>query len=177
MDKETTEKKSYFYRTRVDSNTGKSIGLLMAKSEETFNAASKLAYELGASGFDTSKGAVLSGIGVLFFDKKPSSRRFKVIAKNAMGYAAIPNHEKEAGRKVMTRIAQLPMIPVEELKKVFNLTWDTTAKEQDIPMPRFFRVEKEWDYITYEQPLDLPDIEELDEMEFEKAWAYVKSES
>lgn len=166
------ENGNHYYRVRVDSPTGKAIGQLMVRSEETFNAASKLAYELGASGFDTSKGAIMSGIGVLFFDKKPSSRRFKVIAKNSMGYAAIPNHEKEAGRKVMTRIAQLPMIPVEELKKVFNLTWDTTAKEQDIPMPRFFRVENEWDYITYESPLSLPDIEEIEEREFEEAYSY-----
>ena len=173
MEKET-KKKSYFYRTRVDSITGKAIGLLMAKSEETFNAASNLALELGASGFDTSRGAVMSGIGILFFDKKPSERRFKIISKNATGYACIPNHEKEAGRKVMARIAQLPMIPVEELAKIFHLTWDRNIKEQDISMPRFFRVENEWDYITYESPLDIPDTEEIKEEEFENAWAYVK---
>lgn len=169
------ENKNYFYRVKVDSSTGKAIGQLMDKCKETFDAASKLAFELGASRFDTSKGAVMSGIGVLFFDKKPSERRFKVIAKNSMGYACIPNHEKEAGRKVMTRIAQLPVIPISELAKVFHLDLNK-GKEQNLQMPRFFRVENEWDYITHDEPLTLPDAEEIEEREFEEAYSYAATE-
>lgn len=171
------EKKDYYYRVRVDSPTGKAIGMLMAKSEETFNAASKLAWDLGASGFDTSKGAVMSGIGVLFFDKKPSERRYKVIAKNSMGYACIPNHEKVAGRKVMARIAQLPVIPVSEIAKIFSLDWESLKEAAaDVQIPRFFRVENQWDYITSNEPLTIPDAEEIDEMEFERAYSYAKTE-
>lgn len=164
-----------FYRTPVSSETGCKLTELYRRGQEAASAASALAEKLKAVEFEMNPSFAMGGIGILYFKRKPSARRWDAHVKENGWYLCVPNIATQAGLKVLKEIAALPVVKMEQVAEAFGI--DVQKRHPDNRMlPMFFRVEEQYDYVKCDAPLDCPGLEETTEEEFEKALRYVQQD-
>lgn len=155
----------HYYRTPLQSETGRRLALLFARATAAVNAASRLAEELRADYFEPSTGCVAGGINCFYFHKRPRARRWEVIGRQAdKTYAAIPNAHTPSGRAVMERLLGLPIVKNSELGEVFGVASGVT--------PLCFPVDNQYAYICAGHELDVADLDRISEEEWQMARQY-----
>lgn len=163
------------YRLPVDSETGSRLTALYEQGKQAMEAASHLALSVRADEFEQHPGFAQGGIGAFYFRHKPSARRWDIRFKQDGMYQCFPNLTTEAGRKVNAQIAALPVVKMEQVAEAFGIDPRRQMPTGTL-MPMFFRVEQQWDYVKTNLPLDLPELEEVSEEEFQQALKYVEEE-
>lgn len=166
---------TYHYRLPVDSETGEKLTGLYIRGNESFNAASRLALELKAVEFTPSAGFAMGGIGCLLFRRKPSAKKYDVVDSQDKLYACHPNTSTKEGQDILKRMAALPVVTIQEVCETFGFNYHSD-KFQGKLMPRFFRVEEEWDYIESDFPLYIEGMEPVTEKEYQRALNYANIE-
>lgn len=161
----------YHYRLPVESETGSKLTELYAKGNESFNAASQLALELKAAEFTPSQGFAMGGIGCLLFRRKPSAKKYDVVDTIDKLYACVPNTATKEGKEILKRIAALPVVTIRQVCEAFGFDYYSDNFRGKL-IPRFFRVENEWDYLQSDYPLYIEGMHPVTEEEYNQALQY-----
>lgn len=167
--------RKHYYRLPADSEVGQKLTGLYLRGAEAMNAASRLAEELKSYKFTASQGFAMGGIGCLLFRRKPSEAKFDVVDRSGKLYACTPNTSTKEGREILKRIAELPVVRIEEVCEVFGVDFRNKNLEGK-SMPNFFRVEETWDYVKTEYPLYIEGMRPITEEEFERAYRYARAD-
>lgn len=162
-----------YYRLPADSEAGKKITALYAAGKKAVEAASKMAKALRATEFEMHPGFAIGGIGALYFRFKPAKRRFDIREQVDGLYLCFPNTSTEEGKEILRRISALPVVKMEQVAEAFGIRNGQVLPESAL-LPMFFRVEQQWDYVKTAIGLDLPEMEEVTQEEFEKAYKYAE---
>lgn len=166
---------TYHYRLPIDSEIGEKLTDLYFRGNESFNAASRLALELKADEFTPSAGFAMGGIGCLLFRRKPSAKKYDVIDSQDKLYACSPNTSTKEGKEILKLIAALPVVTIKEVCEAFGFDYHSN-KFQGKLIPRFFRVDDEWDYIESDFPLYIHGMEPVTHEEYKRALNYANIE-
>lgn len=161
------------YRLPVDSETGKKLTSLYAAGKKAVEAASKMAKALRATEFEMHPGFAMGGIGALYFRFKPAKRRFDIRDQVNGLHLCFPNTATEDGKQILRRISALPVVKMEQVAEAFGIKNGQVLPDNAL-LPMFFRVEQQWDYIKTAIDLDIPEMEEVSQEEFEKALKYAE---
>lgn len=162
-----------YYRLPADSEAGKKLTAVYAAGKKAVEAASKMAKALRAAEFEMHPGFAMGGIGALYFRFKPAKRRFDVREKVEGLYLCYPNTSTEEGREILRRVSALPVVKMEQVAEAFGIKNGQVLPSNAL-LPMFFRVEQQWDYVKTAIALDLPELEEVSQEEFEKAYKYAE---
>lgn len=160
-----------YYRLPVDSETGKKLTALYEAGKKAVEAASKMAKSLRATEFEMHPGFAMGGIGALYFRFKPAKRRFDIREQVNGLHLCFPNTATEDGKQILRRISALPVVKMEQVAQAFGIKNGQVLPDNAL-LPMFFRVEQQWDYVKTAIELDIPELEEVSQVAFEKAYEY-----
>ena len=162
----------HFYRIPVSSQTGTKLTEIYRQGKIAAQAASKLAESFKAVEFEMNPLFAMGGISALYFNHKPSVRRWDIREKQHGIYLCIPNTATTAGRKALQQMDELPVVKMEQVAEAFGIDPRKRPADHQL-LPMFFRVENEWDYIKCDTLLSCPGLQETTEEMFNKALDYV----
>ena len=161
-----------YYRIAVDSDTGCKLTSLYEAGKQASDAACRLAKSLRAEEFEMHPGFAMGGISAFYFKFKPAKRRFDIRDKVNGLYLCIPNTSTKEGMDILRKTSELPVVKMEQVAEAFGI-----QLERELPtnalLPMFFRVDRQWDYVKTALPLDIPELMEVSQKEFDEAYQYV----